>query len=145
MNILGVDLGWTVVNNRTKEPYPDAFRVLKRFALEWDNVYIISKVNEEQKLRSLVWLRDWDFHRNTRIPKENLFYCAERQDKGVIADTLSLTHFIDDRAEVLAFMAPDIEKFLFNPRPNDVVEHFNFLHNTKIVKDWKEIELEWLG
>lgn len=142
--LLGIDLGFTVVNSRKKEVYPDAFRVIHRFNRTWDGVFIVSRVNEEQKIRSLAWLKESRFFEQTGVPQDNLYYCAERKDKAPICAELGVTHFIDDRPEVMAALAPHIQKLLFNPIQFDVEKFRGQLVNTKIVTSWKEIEELWL-
>lgn len=140
--VLGVDLGYTIVNPKTKESYSDSFRVLKRFKETWDNVFIVSKVNEEQKVRAIKWLTESGFHTLTGIPFENIYFCQERNEKGPICKTLGVTHFIDDRAEVMFNMSPEITKFIINPHSEDE-DKFNLI-NTTWIKDWSEIEKRWL-
>lgn len=143
---LGVDLGNTIVNNRDpeKNPFDDAFRVIKRFVDAGWEMFIVSRVNPDQEIRSRKWLEDRSFFQLTGISKLNLYYCRERFEKALIAEDLNLTHFIDDRAEVLSKMPDFMEKLLYFPPPLEVYNYFNFLSNTRIVENWLEIEKLWL-
>jgi len=143
MTVLGIDLGYTVVT-KEKTPFDDAFRVIRRFKQAWKNVIIVSRVNEEQKRQSLAWLDKHNFYGVTGIPDYHVFYCAERHEKAIICQQQGVTHFIDDRPEVMSHLAPHIHKLLFNPIQTDVDKFQDKLILTKIVGNWKEIESLWL-
>jgi hypothetical protein len=45
-------------------------------------------------------------------------FCRERPDKAVIAAELGLTHFVDDRVDVLEHMVGVVtHRYLFGPQP----------------------------
>jgi hypothetical protein len=140
---LGIDLGWTIVGNRdTGDRYElahNAFEVIKAIKPYFNDVYIISKVNSEQKERSLKWIKDVDFFNSTGISPNNLYYCFERRDKAIFVRGLGITHFIDDKAEVLSHLDKDVAKVLFNPNEDDLTKYKNKLFNTWVTKDWLEI------
>lgn len=141
---IGIDLGWTVKGHKpTNErdlPAPDSFRVISEFVSSGYVVYIISKVTSEQKERAEKWLAKHDFFNVTGVKPENLYFCFERRDKALFVDALGIKIMIDDRAEVMAHLDYDVIKFLINPDQDDLQRHKEHLFNTKIVKDWLEIE-----
>jgi hypothetical protein len=100
--------------------------------------YIISKVNEQQRIKVLALLEKSNFHTITGMPKENVFFCARRDQKGVIAKKLSINCFVDDRPEVMANMDKSVHRILFNPIADDVkkwnVEHLS------IARNWDEVD-----
>jgi 5'(3')-deoxyribonucleotidase len=143
---LGIDLGNTIVRNQTgsgsKDPYPDAFETILKLTKLFGLVCIVSRVNAEQEVRARAWMKDYNFAERTGIKPEDVHFCLERYDKGIIAKKLRLTHFIDDRPEVMHHLDSDIRKILFAPKPEDV-QKFNHNHLEQ-VNSWKEVEQKFL-
>jgi hypothetical protein len=138
----GSDLGSTIVNTATRRAYPDVFRVLKNLVkrLGPAELFIISRVNEVQKVRAESWIANDGLFEMTGMLPENLFWCAERHEKGPIAEKLGLTHFVDDRPEVLIHMPLVPHRILFNPRQEEVDQFRGRLGGISIVSSWLEIE-----
>lgn len=139
--VLGIDLGNTIIYKR--EPLPDAFRVIrelinKRFG---ERVYIVSRVNPEQEIRARAFVTSLEFTTHINIPIERVHFCRERHEKGPICKKMGITHFVDDRPEVMAHM-PDtvIKKILFNPDPHEWCNYKQKLEGTFIVKSWVDVE-----
>lgn len=68
-----------------------------------DAVHLVSRVHNGPE-RVLAWLRHRDFFARTGIPESRFHHCVERREKAPIVQTLGITHFVDDRAEVLKEM-----------------------------------------
>ena len=140
---IGIDLGWTIKGHKPSNerdlPAPDSFRVISELVRRGDLVYIISKVNSEQKARCEKWLETHDFFDKTGVKPENLYFCFERKDKAIFVKALGIKIMIDDRPEVMAHLDFDVVKFLINPDEADMIQHKDQLINTKIVKNWLEI------
>jgi hypothetical protein len=66
-----------------------------------DRVFLVSKCGESVEKKTREWLRANGFHNYTGVPEENLHFCRQREEKAPIAMNLKLTHFVDDRAEIL--------------------------------------------
>ena len=143
-HVIGIDFGNTITYKPADGPrvcYPDALRVIRRMVDAPDtSVYIISKVDEEQEKRAKAWIDLSNFYLHTGLTPANVHFCRERAEKGAIARDLGLTHHIDDRPEVMAFMPPSVFKYLYEPIPEDVVVWFNKLLNTQVVNNWLEVE-----
>lgn len=139
--ILGIDLGNTIIKNRV--PLPDAFRVIRllierRFR---DRVVIVSRVNEEQEVRARAFVTSKAFVSEVGIPLERVHFCRKRDQKGPICKRLGITHFIDDRPEVMAFMPESVvHKILFNPDHIDFQTFANQIGEYSIVNDWNGVE-----
>lgn len=143
--VVGIDFGNTIFykENDVKIVFPDALSVIRRMTNTPNMVvHIISKVDEDQERRAKVWIDEVNFTAETGVPRENIHFCRERGDKALIAEKLYLTHHIDDRPEVMVHMSVSIQKYLFRPLPEDVVEYYNRLrlHHVTIVNTWKQIE-----
>lgn len=64
-------------------------------------VWLVSKCGPRIQALTRRWLLARGFHDATGIPPENLRFCRERPQKREHAADLGLTHFIDDRVDVL--------------------------------------------
>ncbi len=139
--VLGVDLGRTIVDPN-KNPYPDCFRLLKRLVNErfGENVYIVSKVNAEQKVRAIAWLLRHDFYAETDISPNHVEFCAERHEKAPICRRHGVTHMIDDRPEVMSHLSFVPHRLLFQPIMEDVLLFKKDLTGVHILQSWQEIE-----
>ena len=135
---IGIDLGRTLV---TREPgfpaFPQAIEVIKRLK-EKHNLFIVSRVNSEQKERAEQWLKNNEIY--NIIPSENVYFCFERRDKAFFAAGLNCDIFIDDRPECLAFMNKKIHKILFNPDTHDFEKWLSKLTNYSSTNTWVGVE-----
>ncbi len=141
---IGFDLGRTIVvgENGVKVALPDSIAVITRLVKACDGQgFIISKVTPVQELRAKKWLQNTDFYATTGISPEHVHFCAERADKAPIAQRLGLTHFIDDRPEVLAHMENIVRyRILFQGNENDFIAHRVKLLDIYRAQSWREIE-----
>eukprot|EP00931_Biecheleriopsis_adriatica_P056170 TRINITY_DN33286_c0_g1_i1.p1 TRINITY_DN33286_c0_g1~~TRINITY_DN33286_c0_g1_i1.p1 ORF type:complete len:834 (-),score=127.09 TRINITY_DN33286_c0_g1_i1:50-2530(-) len=76
------------------------------------NTFLVSKVKPggDMHCRTEKWLNDLDFCGKTGLPKENVKYCRKMdgpQGKGVVCQKLGISHFIDDKVEVLKSVFED--------------------------------------
>jgi hypothetical protein len=142
---LGIDLGWCVAGDRTANdrtaPAPGMFHYLPLLAQK-HNVYIVSRVNDAQKEKSLEWLKNRNFFERTGINKDNLYYCFERRDKAIFQKGLKLDVFVDDRPDVFETMDDNVIKLCFNPTYKDIVlfeDIIKGLKNFRIVRGWLDV------
>lgn len=144
---IGIDLGDTITSklDAGRVIFPNAFEVIKRLVDAKHEVYIVSKVNPEQKIRSLKWLEEVRFFELTGVPKDNLYYCETWSEKAPICKNLGIEVHIDDRPQVMACFPEGINKILFKPDANSVLKFFNFLKNSFVANDWLEVEAELLS
>lgn len=144
--MLGLDLGNTIVETTSdgKFPFDDAIRVIHRLVTEVftsQRVFIVSRVNEEQYKRARAWIQKENLLERTGILEENIHWCAERNDKAPICEKLGITHFIDDRPEVLSYMSGIVpHRILFQASEDDILKFKDSLHEVTHVTSWREIE-----
>ncbi|MGB4759486.1 MAG: hypothetical protein WBP26_05520 [Candidatus Saccharimonadales bacterium] len=141
---LGIDIGRVITSGATDTASPTifdagyldslatpgAFETIrdlreKRFG---DEIYLVSKCSPRIQARTLDWLRYTEFFQTTGVDPEKLHFCLSRPEKGVIAANLLLTHFIDDRPDVLEVMPPMVgQRILFIPEDvaQGEVPHYN--------------------
>lgn len=145
MKNLGIDLG-RVIKGPTKEQYnepmPGAFEVISKLTKKFNNSYVVSRVNSDQRERAIKWLSEKDFYNITGIPEDNIYYCFDRRDKSVFQRGLKIDVFIDDRPNCLIPMEKDVIKILFNPWVGDLEKYkdeLDKLENLIIVQNWKQV------
>lgn len=143
---IGFDLGDTLVHGDThhngegtgvKVFYPKSLDVVRRCVDLCEGAFIISKVNEQQQQRALTLLESSYFHAITGMPRENVFFCARRDQKGIIAEKLGINAFVDDRPEVMAHMSKKVYRILYNPIPDDVLRWK--MESLPIARSWIEV------
>ena len=86
-------------------PAPGAFDSITRLCRAFDGaVWLVSKcgINVQNKTRR--WLSHWGFWDTTGIAPGHLRFCLRRPEKAQHCLELGITHFIDDRLDVLEAM-----------------------------------------
>ncbi|WP_433357641.1 hypothetical protein ACQPYV_11415 [Micromonospora saelicesensis] len=153
MRRLGVDIGGVII-----EPADDdadtsffgalylrtpvvvgAFDALAALGPAFDEVHLVSKCGEATERRTRDWLAHHDFPARTGIPVERVHFCRTRPDKAPIARRLGLTHFVDDKLEVLGYLDTVPHRFLFRPRKAEVAAHAALLPRVRRVENWSEL------
>ncbi len=116
----------------------DALRQLvdKRFG---DKVCLVSKCGKNVEAKTLRWLDHHRFYDLTGIGRGRVHFCRERNEKAGICEKLGVTHFVDDRLEVLGNLTMVGTLYLFQPRPDEVRRFARFLDRVKQVDSWQEI------
>lgn len=99
-------------------PYDDMFDVVPALVERFGGqVWIVSKCGPRIQERTLQWFEHHRFHERTGIPRENVRFCLARPDKAIHCRQLGITHFIDDRVDVLQAMGGVVRhRFLFGPQ-----------------------------
>lgn len=99
-------------------PYDGMFdavtELTERFA---HKVWLVSKCGPRVQEKSRRWLRHHRFFERTKIPPNNLRFCLQRPQKADHCRELGLTHFIDDRVDVLQHLDGIVDRrYLFGPQ-----------------------------
>lgn len=83
-------------------PTPHAFDCIARLSRAFRGaVWLVSKCGPRVQDKTRRWLAHWQFWDRTGIASDHLRFCLERPDKAVHCAELGVTHFIDDRVDVL--------------------------------------------
>jgi hypothetical protein len=120
-------LGNTFKKAMATPPSSDAFEsVFELVEYFSGNTWIVSKCGPSVQQKTKAWLKHWDFYGETGLKKGNLRFCLERHQKAGICKQLCITHFIDDRLDVLEPMKGIVENlYLFGEQtchiPNWVI------------------------
>ncbi len=153
---LGVDIGNVIINNRLNDPeankvdeavyatFPPsdgAFEALKTLNDYFKGeVYLLSKCTEWAEVQILLWLKAHDFYTKTGVKEENVYFVRQRHEKDGVCRKLGITHFIDDRLEVLSHMVTSTPNLiLFQPDEMEVKEFEQFLSKVSVANDWTEV------
>ncbi|MBT8492227.1 MAG: hypothetical protein KJO07_04135 [Deltaproteobacteria bacterium] len=67
-------------------------------------VSVVSKCGESVENKTRAWLGRNDVYAATGLAKEQVHFCRKRHEKAPICRRLGITHFIDDRVDVLSHM-----------------------------------------
>lgn len=118
-----------------REPEPYAFEVVGRL---WKStgggVWIVSKCGTRIESLTRRWLDHHRFHETTGVPREHLRFCKRRPEKRNHAAELQLTHFIDDRLDVLEPMVGLVPNLLRFGRDEIVMPPW-----ATAVRDWPAV------
>lgn len=154
---LGVDIGNVIIDHRMMDkknkdnwqerylaspPVEGVFESLKILSEQKfkNNIFLVSKCREDAEVLINIWFNKHDFFNKTGIKPENVFFCKERSEKEKICRENNITHFIDDRLEVLGHMINVVPNlYLFQPDENEVEEFIHFLPKVNKVENWAEI------
>lgn len=131
MPVLGIDIGGVIIDGHGADTdflkvYDDeramqavamagVFETVARLVKVFDGrAWIVSKCGLAIQRKSAMWLRHHRFFERTGLPESNVRYCLKRPEKSPICKDLGITHFIDDREDVLGFMSSTVpHRFLF--------------------------------
>jgi hypothetical protein len=102
------------------------------------NLFIVSKAGTKMRARTMEWLTHRDFWARTGMEKSQAYFTYTRDEKAPVAKRLGLTHFVDDRMEILAYLAGICDhRYLFQGSQGDVARWKNSA--VVQVESWKEL------
>lgn len=144
--VLGLDFGNVIKDTQSGNLMSgviESLMALKdRFS---DRIFIISRSGDDcltdsrkyEKYQRRVHLFLYLSSLDKIIPWKNVFFCKLRHEKAPIAANLGITHFVDDRLEVLSHMTTVPNRFALNPTADQLAK---FPPNgITVVSSWKEI------
>jgi hypothetical protein len=154
-NILGVDIGGVIIdriNNGTDTSFftnnylkttavPGVFDALRQLRDKkfGENIYLVSKCGKVVQDKTLHWLQYNNFYDKTGINYDHVHFCRQRHEKAGICQKFGITHFVDDRLEVLGNLISVPTLYLFQPRLKEVQKFIDFVDRVKVVDSWEQI------
>lgn len=117
-------------------PSPGAFVGVRSLVSAFGGrAWLVSKAGPKVQYKTKQWLRHWDFYGETGLPRAHLRFCLERSQKVGHCRQLKITHFVDDRLDVLEHLHGSVAKlYLFGEQPSlDEVPDW-----VTPVADWRE-------
>lgn len=94
-------------------------------------VFIVSKCGDSVENKTRGWLSHNEVYAKTGLSQEKVHFCKKRKDKAPICQRLGITHFIDDRADVLSHMVGIVPNL------------YLFGEQTKAPPGWAQPLLSW--
>lgn len=86
-------------------------------------VWLVSKCGPSVQAKSRAWLLHHRFFERTGMAPANLRFCLQRPQKADHCRELGITHFIDDRSDVLGHLKGIVpNRYLFGPQRTPVTE-----------------------
>lgn len=83
--------------------------------------WLISKCGFRIQSRTLEWLYQHKFYTATGVRRNHVMFCRRREDKRGICAEQGITHFVDDRVDVLKNLDEVVEhRYLFGSQSEDV-------------------------
>lgn len=127
---------------RDVPPMAGAFRVLpglsrKRFG---ENIWVISAAGPCKQEKTRDWFECHDAYARMLIPPEHVLFSPDRAGKAEVCRKIRVTHFIDDRLEVLLNLDQQVIKYLFRPSDQDRErQRQQFADSIHVVESWQEV------
>ena len=123
-----------------------AFEAVRRLVAErfGERVFLISKCHKPAQHKTLHWLEHHRFYDRTGVHREHVYFCLERSEKADICKELGITHFVDDRMDVLKNLPVTMGLYWFRPHFREVRRYAQFLHRVRRVNSWLEVLGEFL-
>lgn len=151
--VLGVDVGGVIidrVNDGTDTsffgrnfllttPVAGVFDALRQLGERFDQIVLVSKCGPSTEDRTRQWLAHHNFYDRTGIVESDVYFCRERREKSPICRQLGVTHFIDDKLEVLSYLETVSRLYLFQPVETEVRRFSKFLPRVQRVESWSEV------
>lgn len=162
MDIIGIDVGGVIMDRANDDTDTSFFsdNFLKTTSMPYtvetvkrlidlkfgERAYIVSKCGKNIQDKTMRWLEHHRFYERTGLRPEHVHFCRKREGKAGICKELGITHFIDDRLEVLGYLIPYVEHlYLFHPGEDEVNKFRHHLPRVQRVENWREVEGLILG
>lgn len=149
MKVLGIDVGGVIIGGDGEDTsfFSDNFLltpelegasdVIARLKPQFDDVVIISKCGPKVEKKTILWMHYHKFFEKTDIDSDRMFFCRKRPEKAGIAEALGVTHYVDNRMDIIRSMIGTVPNlFLFAPNVKATVRQGNF----HIVPSWTKLE-----
>lgn len=154
---LGVDIGNVIIDHRKTAngsvpffltddyleapPVDGAFETLRELSdIFKQSIHLVSKCDVITRDKNLTWLGHKQFYRHTATFRENVHFCNERRQKAEICEKLGITHFIDDKLEVLSSMIGKVGNlYLFRPEESEKQKFSQYLTDVRTAQTWEEV------
>lgn len=157
-DVLGVDVGGVIIDSVSEDPVvgdrfgaaaqvAGAFEAIARLVEGrfGDRVWLVSRCSEDAEPRIRDWPERRDFFGATGVARDQVRFCRRRSDKAEICGALGVTHFVDDRLEVLSHLVGKVRHlYLFHSRVEDVERFRQFLPHVHETTRWDDILNELL-
>jgi len=116
-------------------PYEGMFDAVAPLVEKFEGrVWLVSKCGPSVQAKSRAWLLHHRFFERTGIAPGNLRFCLKRPQKADHCRELGITHFIDDRTDVLQHLDGIVpHRYLFGPQSKPVA-----VAGLVLLPEWKD-------
>ncbi len=150
---LGIDIGGVIISGTREDSLTsgdylqnpeiagalDAVGRLVRERFD-EKVFLISKRGPRVQAKTIRWLKQHEFFERTCIKPRHIHFCLERADKADLCAQLGITHFIDNRIDVLTYLRDVPYLFLFGRHPSaSTLQAERWTNRIRKVSSWEEI------
>lgn len=154
--VFGVDVGGVIIaasNENTdtsffsenylhSRPTEAVFESIARIVHERfgpNRSYIVSKCGKRVQEKTLEWLEYNEFYRQTGMLPGCERFTRTREGKAPICEELGVTHFVDDRLDVLRHLSTVRHKVLFQGHQKELRKFAHLLPTVTHVESWPEV------
>ncbi len=151
-NRLGVDVGGVIIsrqNDHTDTSFfghnylkttavEEVFECLRQLREGGFEVFIVSKCGANVQRKTLEWMAHHRFFERTGIASTHVHFCRTRPEKAPICERHGITHFVDDRLDVLDYLKTVEQLYLFQPNDADYRE-WQRGHRAHCFTDWPSL------
>lgn len=161
IQILGVDIGGVIIEKHDDEPdtsffgphfldtpaVPGALEALRALQAggTFAATHLVSKCGEEVERKTRAWLAHRAFFASTGIPEAHLHVCRRRPEKADICRALGVTHFVDDRLDVLGLLEGVVPLRILFASPGQVRPVTDRDSGVIVVSDWATLRRRLRG
>lgn len=157
--VLGVDVGGVIIdrqNDRADTSFfgpnylqtsatEGVFETLHQLGKLGFTVHVVSKCGQNTQRKTLEWLAYHNFYERTGVDPARVHFCRTRPAKAPICTAQAITHFVDDRLDVLEYLHDVGELFLYQPNAEDASRWRSSGHRSRLVTNWAEVLLQIAG
>jgi hypothetical protein len=152
--ILGIDFGGVIIDawqhGNEKLFFSDnfletpevvgAFEAITELRKHFAAIKYVSHCSNENRARFIGWLQVHNFYEATGSSPDDIDFCMHRSDKAGICKAENIHRFIDDRLEILSSLTTVHDRYLFQPRQEDLKEYGEYLNMVQVVESWEEVK-----
>lgn len=104
-----------------------------------DEMYIVSKCGKRIEAKTREWFDHNRVYEQTGLSVDRMHFTRTREGKAPICAHLGITHFVDDRLDVLRHLSTVDEQFLFQGHASEMEKFSQHLQSVHYVRSWPEI------
>jgi hypothetical protein len=116
-----------------------AFDAIVALRKHFGAIKYVSHCSNENRARFIGWLKVHNFYDATGSAPEDIAFCMHRSDKAGICRAEEIDRFIDDRLEILSSLTTVHDRYLFQPRQEDLKEYGEYISMVQVVSSWSEV------
>jgi hypothetical protein len=140
-DILGVDCANVIFRPFSGRQISGSITCLQKIkqSNRFSKIFIISRAGIWNRFFFPFRLSTLNFWQNTGITKDSLYFCWRNKDKASLCKILKVTHFVDDRLDVLQHLQGVKHLYALNPSERELSRYPETAKNIIVTKSWDEL------